>query len=493
MRRRDFLKHSAVLGAGAFACKDITPALAETIQNTANKPNIVFLFPDQWRASATGYERDPNVITPNLDRLAQESINFTNTISVCPVCTPYRASLMTGRYPTTTGMFLNDMYLPAEELCMPEIFKNAGYDTAYIGKWHLDGHGRGAYIPPERRQGWEYWKAAECEHNNFRSHYYTGESDEKQYWEGYDVFAQTADAQQYICNRSSNAPPFILLVSYGPPHPASPQAPESYRGMYTEEDIILSPNVLEEDSDEARFYLHDYYSHCTAVDHSVGKLMDTLEECGIAENTIFVFTSDHGGMLLSHGDPQHWKQQSWDESVRVPFLLRYPKLHGKEGRKIETPWNTPDILATLIGLAGLKIPDSIEGEDLSKLIREGGEITDRATLYMNIAPFAGHTDYIPYRALRTRQYTYVRNLEGPWRLFDDIEDPYQMHNLVAQSEYTDLVNKLDAELQRQLDRIGDDFRPAPAYLDEWNYHVDETGTIPYLPPFEPQGPSLNKA
>ena len=138
------------------------------------RPNIVYLLADQWRASATGYAGDPNVRTPNLDRLAREGLNFRNAVSVCPVCTPYRAALMTGRFPTSTGMFLNDAHLPEGELCMAEIFRQAGYVTAYIGKWHLDGHGREAYIPPDRRQGWEYWKAAECDHTYNHSHYYSG-------------------------------------------------------------------------------------------------------------------------------------------------------------------------------------------------------------------------------------------------------------------------------------------------------------------------------
>ncbi len=117
------------------------------------QPNIVYLLADQWRASAMGYAGDPNVKTPNLDRLAKEGLNFRNAVSVCPVCTPYRASLMTGRYPTSTGMFLNDAHLPDGELCIAEALKAAGYATAYIGKWHLDGHGRGSYVAPERRQG----------------------------------------------------------------------------------------------------------------------------------------------------------------------------------------------------------------------------------------------------------------------------------------------------------------------------------------------------
>jgi len=121
----------------------------------AQKPNVIYILTDQWRASAFGYAGDPNVKTPQIDKFAKEAVCFTNAVSVCPVCTPYRASLLTGKYPTSTGMFLNDLYLPEEELCMAEIFKSAGYNTAYLGKWHLDGHGRFNNVNQERRQGFE--------------------------------------------------------------------------------------------------------------------------------------------------------------------------------------------------------------------------------------------------------------------------------------------------------------------------------------------------
>lgn len=138
----------------------------------AAKPNVVYILTDQWRASAFGYAGDPNVKTPNIDQFAEEAVNFSNAVSVSPVCTPHRAALMTGRYPTSTGMFLNDLYLPDEELCMAEIFKTKGYDTGYLGKWHLDGHGRLNNVEPKRRQSFDYWKALECSHNYNKMPYY---------------------------------------------------------------------------------------------------------------------------------------------------------------------------------------------------------------------------------------------------------------------------------------------------------------------------------
>src|SRR4051812_25917889 len=179
-------------------CPLLLVAIASSAAPAMRRPNIVYLLADQWRAQATGYAGDRNIHTPNLDRLAKEGLQFRNAVSVCPVCTPYRAALMTGRYPTSTGMFLNDAHLPDSELCLAQVLKSAGYATAFIGKWHLEGNGRAPYIPPERRRGWDYWKAGECDHNYNHSHYYTGTSEEKQFWPGYDAFAQTTDAQQYI-------------------------------------------------------------------------------------------------------------------------------------------------------------------------------------------------------------------------------------------------------------------------------------------------------
>lgn len=466
------------VGPAAFGAERLPPG----------KPNVVFLLADQWRARATGYEGDPNVRTPNLDRLARQGLNFRNVVSVCPVCTPYRAALMTGRFPTSTGMFLNDAYLPESELCFAEIFRQAGYDTAYIGKWHLDGHGRTAFVAPSRRQGWEFWKAAECDHDYLHSHFYEGDSDEKRFWEGYDAFAQTRAAQAYLRQRAEADRPFVLMVSYGIPHFPHQTALPQYKKLYPPEKIQLPPNVPAKLLEKARQEAQGYYAHCTALDQCVGDLLATLEETKLAERTILVFTSDHGEMLGSHGAPPTMKHLPWDESARVPFLLRYPAAHGTRARTVLTPMTTPDILPTLLGLAGLSVPKTIEGEDLSGLVRGEPEPPDRAALYMAVAPFAGRGFNKEYRAIRTRRYTYVRGLEGPWLLFDDQKDPYQMTNLVAQPEFGSLRDELDAHLQAELKKIGDDFRPAEYYVKLWGYELAPHGSIAYGPGAKVQSP-----
>ncbi len=447
----------------------------------STKPNIIYILADQLRAQAVGYSGDPNADTPNLDRLAASAINFKNAVAVSPVCTPYRAALMTGRFPLSTGMFMNDLYLPSEELCMAEIFKEAGYKTGYIGKWHLDGHGRESFIPKNRRQGFEYWKALECTHDYNNSFYYANEDTTKLKWEGYDAYAQTKDAQDYIRTTSTDEQPFLLMISYGIPHFPHHTAPAELKEKYPLDSIKLRPNVPEWRQDEARKEAQGYYAHILALDLCIGNLMKTLEETGQAENTIVVFTADHGEMLGSQGEPSKEKQRPWDESIRVPFLISYPAIYGKEGYEVNAPINTPDILPTLLSMSGVAIPKSIEGEDLTDFISNNNMEDDRAALIMSVYPFAGYHEGIPYRGIRTARYTYVRNQDQPWLMYDNLKDPYQMENLVNNLNYRDIQSKLDETLQAKLKERGDMFLPKEQYLSIWGYEVNtERGhEIPY--------------
>ncbi|MBI5833918.1 MAG: sulfatase [Armatimonadetes bacterium] len=461
MNRRQLLQSA---GAAALAA----PALRA---QPARRPNVLFVLVDQWRASALGYAGDPNVQTPRLDRLAGQSVHFANAVSVCPVCTPYRAALMTGRYPTSTGMFLNDAYLPDGEVCLAETLAAGGYDTAYIGKWHLDGHGRDSYIPPARRQGWATWFGAECDHNYPHSHYYTDDSPEKRFWDGYDAFDQTRAATDFVCSRQPDSKPFCLFLSYGAPHFPHATAPAEYRKLYSPNDLKLAPNVAPEHAEAARRELVGYYGHCSALDKCVGDLLEMLDQSGLASNTIVVFTSDHGEMMGAHGVSPTQKQWPYDEAAHVPFLLRVP---GVAPRVVDTPINAPDVLPTLLGLVGLDVPRTVEGENLAPVVRGTGPGPDRDALVMSVSPF---TARLPeYRMIRSRQYTYARRLDGPWLLFDNLADPYQQRNLVDQKA---LCDELDGRLQAALRRIGDRFEPREAYLKRFGYTLAPHGSVSY--------------
>ncbi|MBZ0293350.1 MAG: sulfatase [Anaerolineae bacterium] len=440
-------------------------------------PNVVFVFGDQWRAQACGYAGNATVKTPHLDHLAGESINLTHAISGWPVCTPWRATFLTGQYPLTHGVFVNDVSLSPDAVTIGKVYRDAGYDTAYIGKWHVDGHGRSNYIPPQRHQGFGHWQVLECTHDYNASAYYEGTSDRKNEWDGYDATAQTRAACDYI-RKHDRSKPFFLVLSWGPPHNPYETAPQAYRDLYDPAAIALRPNVPEDMADEAREWLAGYYAHCTALDACAGNLLATLDETGLAENTIFVFTSDHGDMLGSHGMVR--KQKPWDESIRVPFLLRWPGRFGRAGRTADALINAHDIMPTLLSLCEINVPESVEGLDFSAYLDGGADPGGGAALLACFHPF-GEWDVAhggrEFRGLRTHRHTYVRDLDGPWLLYDNESDPYQMENLVGKRRMVQA--ELEQELEIRLAALGDEFQPGSEYIRQWGYTVDETGTVPY--------------
>ena len=449
------------------------------------RPNIVYVFADQWRVQDTGFAGNPQVKTPHLDSLAAQSVSFTHAVAGIPVCCPARACLLTGQHALTHGVFVNDVHLADDAVSMAKLFKSDGYDTAYVGKWHVDGRGRSNYIPPESRQGFDYWKALECTHDYNNSRFYAGDSDQPLNWEGYDAIEQTKDVQAYLRGRSRDGDgksdtPFLLVLSWGPPHAPYETAPEAYRQMYDPHSIELRPNVPPEMAEEARNWIAGYYAHCTALDDCLGALLQTLEDEGLAENTIFVFTSDHGDMLGSQGEVK--KQRPWEESIRVPFLLRWPQRFGWQGREVDALLDTPDILPTLLSLTDIPIPDTVEGRDFSATIEGGEDPSGGAALIYCPHPFGqflrpdGGREY---RGLRTRNHTYARDLNGPWLLYDNEADPYQLDNLVNRASVSSIQAELEAQLQRKLSDRGDEFLPGQTYIERWNYRLDRTGTVPF--------------
>ncbi len=475
------LRRSLMSGCMAGVVIFLAGGCAESSSEVSERPNIVFVFADQWRAQSTGYAGNGEVITPTLDRLADESVNFTHAVANMPVCSPYRASLLTGQYPLTHGLFMNDARFNPEANTMGKIFKSAGYQTAYIGKWHLDGQGRSAYIPPERRHGFDYWKVLECTHTYNKSLYYANQDTTPSVWPGYDAYYQTLDAVDYIKNSAQKENPFLLVLSWGPPHAPYHTAPEEYQDKYSDNDILLRPNVPDEFYDKAQKDIKGYYAHINALDDYLALILNAITEQNIEDNTIFVFTSDHGDLLYSQG--QIKKQQPFDESIRVPFLLKYPGLNKKSKGLIDVPINTQDILPTLLGLSGIDIPGTVEGKDFSQIIKGKEKVDDNAALIACIAPFGQWPRMrggVEYRGVRTKRYTYAKKLDGPWLLYDNETDPYQMNNLIGKPEYETLQKEMEMLLVQKLKETNDDFLPGDEYIKQWGYQVDETGTIPYV-------------
>lgn len=476
--RRNFIKRTGVV-AGTFFLSNRLDAIT---RETKKKPNLVFVFADQWRAQDTGYAGNKDVFTENIDKLATESLNFKNAISCMPVSTPYRASLLTGQYAQTHGLFLNDVTLNPESVSIGKVYKEAGYDTGYIGKWHVNGNGRSNYIPESHRQGFDFFKVLECTHDYMNSAYYDNNDTEKKLWNGYDAFDQTKEAVRYIEGHAKKEKPFVLFLSWGPPHNPYEAVPKEYLDLYKDKEISLRPNVPDDTREKATRNLKGYYAHIAALDQCVGMLQDSIKKQGIEDNTIFVFTSDHGDMLGSQG--LECKQKPYEENILVPFLLKYPAMFGKEGRTVESIFSSVDIMPTLLGLSKINIPKTVEGKDLSLILR--GKTTDftEAALIECVTPFGEwerRKGGKEYRGIRTKRYTYVRDLSGPWLLYDNRKDPFQLENLVDRDTYKSCQEKLDKQLSCLLQERGDSFLPGEYYIKKWGYQVNEEGTVEYTP------------
>ena len=447
----------------------------------STKPNIIFVFADQLRACSMGYAGEENVITPNFDKFAREASYFKTSVSTYPICTPYRGSLLTGRTPTSTGLVLNDIPLSTDEVSIAHACKAAGYQTAYIGKWHLDGPDRTAWIPPgPRRQGFDYWAAANFDHNYDRSIYYE-DTDEPKVWQGYDADDQTGRTIEYWKNRDPSKP-FCLFLSWGPPHHPYRIVGEKYLNLYDPEKIAPRPNCPEAPKED----LWGYYAQTTFLDEQFGRLVDAIDRLGLKDNTIVAFSSDHGDMHGSHG---HYKKQwPWDECIRTPFLLRYPAA-VKPGSVFEFPISAIDVMPTLLGLAGVEIPDTVQGVDLSPYIRGQKGDPPESVLFMNPCTFEIGDDRGPdqyptyndmqlqYRGIRTSRYTYVRTIERPWLLYDNEQDPYQMNNLINQPDMKSVQERLEVMLQKHLAHTDDDIRPNEAYYEMFDLDIDHRGKL----------------
>ena len=339
-------------------------------KNSALSPNVIWIFGDQHRAQALSVMEDPNVQTPNIDRLA---VSSRTGIAGSPLCSPFRGSLLTSQYPhrCIPG---HDIALPNGMPTVATAFSHSGYQTAYIGKWHVDGavhrlpDTRPAfqYVDPSRRGDFDYWLGYENNNNQYdcwvHGHYEDGTPIDSYKLHGYETDALTDLLIEYLGNRSLDQP-FFVVLSVQPPH--SPYiAPPKFMERHRSEAIQLRPNVPSVDrvQQQARHSLAGYYAMIENLDWNVGRILQTLGNTGLADQTILVFFSDHGDM---HGSQARiLKCVPWEESIRIPFLVcgsgidtgldDYPELI-----------NHVDITPTTLGLCGIDAPESMVGVDYS--------------------------------------------------------------------------------------------------------------------------------
>jgi arylsulfatase A-like enzyme len=240
--------------------------------------------------------------------------------------------------------------------------------------------------------------------------------------------------------------------------------------MYTPDKLKLEANVTEDMRERALKELQGYYAHCTATDKAIGEIIQKAKDLGIYDNSIIVFTSDHGEMMGAHGYRPFMKHQVYAESSEIPFLISYPGMAKNRGKIAEAPVTTPDILPTLLGLCNIEIPETIEGYDLSQIVKDPSKDKDRVALFMNPCPFNIAYADDEYRAIKTATYTYAKTPDGPSMLFDNVKDPLQLNNLVGDASHAEIRNKLDARLMEELARIGEtEVKPREYYLKKFGF------------------------
>lgn len=457
------------------------------------KPNLIYVFADQLRYDAIGANGTDRGLTPNLDALARSSLNLQNAVSGHPVCAPYRASLFTGKYTTSTGMVINEIRLnPAHHpRCLAHVLNESGYENAYIGKWHMYANELGNHLDPKNsfipkgphRLGFDGYFAAYNFHHEYygAAAYYHLDTPEKIFHKGYEPDCQTDMAIAQLKRLSAGDKPFSLFLSLGTPH--DPWTPENVPPEYLErvKDLTfeLPPNYLPGNDPHAdnwakldpaeREALTDwmrcYYAMVANLDDNIGRLAAAIHSLGLTENTILIFTSDHGELFGAHG--RRAKNIFYEEAVRVPFMIRWPGILA-QGESRDICVNTVDILPTLLSLMGLSIPAQVEGSDLSLFLRDGNKTTEDGCLMMCTGPTAIFGNGCEWRAYRTKRYTYaIFRQDGQELLFDNIADPYQMHNLADDPACERLKSDLKEKMLTRMALIGDSFEQNSYYEEHW--------------------------
>lgn len=441
-----------------------------------NRPNIVWVIADQMRAQAMCHMGDPNVRTPNLDLFAAESWNFERAVSGSPLCSPFRGSMITGKYSHQSTVPGHEFPMDTSVKTIAHAFKANGYRTCWIGKWHLDGNrpeldlsrpenvDRKRIIPKERRGGFEDWWGYENNNRPYDCRVHSDIEGETLSWQlpGYETDCLTDILLEWLNTQTGErqGQPFFAALSVQPPH--NPYiAPPEYMAKYQPAEIKLRPNVpaIPRIVQTVRRELAGYYAAIERLDWNFGRIRQHLKTLGLTENTYIFFFSDHGDMHGSHG--QFRKTAPWEEAIRIPFIIGGPGQDFYEPRKIKRPLNHVDIAPTTLGLCQIARPEEMVGVDYSPIIKGAPPVQPYAeSAYLSIPVPTGHY-YSVDRAWRgvvtLDEWKYIE-LEGlPWLMFNLTEDPYEQANLAHDTGYIKQRKILQERLQQWMKDTGDNF------------------------------------
>ncbi len=465
--RRDFLRMTATGAASAALGSLGAESLAAGIDKPGRKPNIVYVFSDEHRWCSLPFTETPQVVAPNMQRLAREGMCLDNCISNNPVCVPHRGMLITGRWPYDSGYVSNEYNergIQEGTKTIAHTFKEAGYATGYVGKWHL-------VEDSVYNAGFDYHKNWYFGDDHMNSRFRDVPSrGEYQFHKGYNAIGMTDQALEFIKAQAGGDKPLMIMLSLNPPHWRWDDAPEEFTKLYPQDKLPYRPNVdmVRAMQDKHPLYYQNYLAHISAVDRELGRIMDALDNLAIADETILIYSSDHGSMFDSHGMFSK-PGGPYDETHRVPFIIRRP---GRipANRRIASTLGAIDIYPTLCGLAGIKAPDFCGGKNLSHLVagKDGTEPDSQPIFHAHstesllravLNPKAPNW-HEPYRGVRTKRYTYAVGIGGEWLLIDNKNDPFQMKNLKDDPAYAKVKADLEAKLKAWLRTAEDPFIPA---------------------------------
>lgn len=447
------------------------------------KANLLYIVVDEMREMAMSCSGDENIQTRALDKLAAEGARFTRMYTPYPVCSPARASIATGHFPHNAGVPHNGYRLRENISTLAEVLAAAGYSTGHIGKWHLSGEdspyaeediasfaphrpewsvANYPYVDPANYRGFQYWAGFEHGHQYFGSRYWEKDHEPRYLPEGvFEPDFQTDQALAYIENNADKS--WYLEIDFGTPH--FPLVEENVKAedlaLFDPAKMKLRPNVPAEFAEEARQQLAIYYAMIYNLDRNVERLLQKLDDLDLTENTLIVFTSDHGDMMLSHG--QHYKRRPQEESSRIPFIMRYPA-RIPAGTVAGQYLTLVDVFPTILDLLDVPHPCN-EGQSFIDVATGKSTSEIHRSIYLGCAWF-GCRDYDPglhakrpWRAVRTKDYMMAFLKNGntlqPVQLFDMNKDPYQMNNLIDSAGYDDVKAELASELFAWRDKTGD--------------------------------------
>ena len=431
--------------------------------------NIIFYFTDQQRWDTCGCFGQPLDITPNLDALAREGVKFDNAFSPQPVCGPCRALFQTGKYPTETGCFRNNIMLPAGVKTLGQYIEEAGYETAYIGKWHLASDGElekppaidhtVTAIPRELRGGYTgFWRAADV--LEFTSHGYDGfvfdENDRRVDFKGYRADCINDMALEFLDGYTGEKP-FFMTISQIEPHHQNDrrhyEGPEGSKERF--KDFVLPEDLKALGGNAAEEY-PDYLGQCASLDENLGRLVAKLKEKGLYENTVILFASDHGSHFLTRNRDEHlngyddYKRSCHDACLHVPLVIAGGPYRG--GRTVEELVSTASLPKTILALAGVDVGGAMIGENLLDVVEKKADNRPNEI-------FAQISESRVGRCIRTARYTYsvyapgVNGGEAAASdryaddfLYDMEQDPHQLNNVVTDPAYAQVKAELRARL-----------------------------------------------